>query len=103
SYAPNRLTYTSKTAKGGLAVFSEVYFPWGWHATIDGKPAEIARVNYILRALQLPQGEHKIEMRFDPQSLHNTVTIAIISIILIYMLLITACIIAIKRSWISNL
>ena len=84
-------------------MFSEVYFPWGWHATIDGKPAEIARVNYILRALQLPQGEHKIEMRFDPQSLHNTVTIAIISIILIYMLLITACIIAIKRSWISNL
>lgn len=103
SYAPNRLTYTSKTTNGGIAVFSEVYFPWGWHATIDGKPVEIARVNYILRALHLPQGEHKIEMWFDPQSLHTTVTIAIISIILIYTLLITACIIAIKHSRIRNL
>lgn len=85
SYAPNRLTYHAESANGGIAVFSEVYFPWGWKATIDGKPAEIARVNYILRALKIPAGNHTVEMRFDPDSVHNTVNIARISIIIIYL------------------
>lgn len=99
SYAPNRLTYRTKTTNGGTAVFSEVYFPWGWHATIDGEPVDIARVNYILRAVQLPSGEHTIEMWFDPESLHLTVLIAIISISMIYILLLTACVITIKRNF----
>ena len=90
SYAPNRLTYSAKTAKGGVAVFSEVYFPWGWKATIDGQPAELGRVNYVLRALRLPAGNHTIEMTFDPQSLHTTVTAAYIAVILIYLALIAA-------------
>lgn len=86
SYAPNRLTYHSRSANGGVAVFSEVFFPWGWHATIDGKPAEIGRVNYLLRAMRLPAGDHSIEMWFDPESLHTTNMAATIAIILIYML-----------------
>lgn len=90
SYAPNRLTYHVNTAKGGVAVFSEVYFPWGWHATIDGKPAELGRVNYILRALNVPAGSHTIEMRFDPESLHTTNTAATVAIIAIYLLLAAA-------------
>ncbi|MDE5808177.1 MAG: hypothetical protein K2H76_08670, partial [Muribaculaceae bacterium] len=53
TYAPNRLTYHASTAKGGVAVFSEIFFPWGWNATIDGKPAEIGRVDYVLRALKV--------------------------------------------------
>ena len=61
SYAPNKLTYKARSAAGGLAVFSEVYFPWGWNITIDGKPAEMGRVNYVLRALPIPAGEHDIE------------------------------------------
>ena len=92
SYAPNRLTYHSRSAKGGVAVFSEVYFPWGWTATIDGKPAEIGRVNYVLRALRLPAGEHTIVMTFDPPSLHNTVTVARVAII--YLLVIAAIVAA---------
>lgn len=84
SYAPNRLTYHVTTKQGGVAAFSEVYFPWGWNATIDGKPAEIGRVNYLLRAMKIPAGSHTIEMRFDPQSLHTTGTIARICIILIF-------------------
>ena len=86
TYAPNRLTYHAQTQKGGVAVFSEVFFPWGWKATVDGKEAEIGRVNYVLRALNLPAGSHTIEFVFDPESIHVTDTMATISIIIIYLL-----------------
>ncbi|MCH5245024.1 MAG: hypothetical protein J1E84_01070 [Muribaculaceae bacterium] len=86
TYAPNRLTYHARSAKGGTAVFSEVYFPWGWKLTIDGEPAELARVNYILRAAHIPAGQHTVVMEFDPPSLHTTVNIARVSIILIYVM-----------------
>ncbi len=84
SYAPNRLTYHVESANGGVAVFSEVYFPWGWHVTVDGTPAELGRVNYLLRAMKIPAGSHTVEMWFDPQSLHTTGTIARICILLIF-------------------
>jgi len=87
SYSPALLTYSATTANGGVAVFSEVYFPWGWEATIDGKPAEIARVNYLLRAMAIPAGHHKIEMRFNPRSVSATVGVARASVIAIYILL----------------
>ena len=90
SYAPNRLTYKSTTSTDRVAVFSEVYFPWGWEATIDGKPAEIGRVNYVLRAMVIPAGTHEIEMTFNPQSVHTTVSVATIAIIIIYLLAIAA-------------
>ncbi len=90
SYKPNELRYRSKSAKGGLAVFSEVYFPWGWQATIDGKEAEIGRVNYVLRALKVPAGNHEIVFRFDPQSIHASETIAYVAILLVYLSMIVA-------------
>ena len=68
SYAPARLTYRARSARGGVAIFSEVYFPWGWEITIDGKPADIARANYLLRAARIPAGEHTIAMTFAPVS-----------------------------------
>ena len=82
-YAPNRLTYKSKSSKGNLAVFSEVYFPWGWTASIDGEQVPIGRVDYVLRAMQVPAGEHTIEFVFDPVSLKSTNALAIVSICLI--------------------
>ncbi|MBQ0120763.1 MAG: hypothetical protein KBT13_06550 [Bacteroidales bacterium] len=90
TYAPNKLTYKSHSAKGGLAVFSEIYFPWGWNVTIDGKPVEMGRVNYVLRALQVPAGDHEIVFHFDPQEVHTTETIATTSIILIFVALLLA-------------
>lgn len=84
SYAPDRLTYHARSARGGVAVFSEIFFPWGWNATIDGKPAEIGRVNYVLRAMKIPAGEHTVEMTFNPQSLKSTGAVAYVSIIIIY-------------------
>ncbi len=97
SYAPNRLTYHVDSRRGGVAVFSEVYFPWGWHVSVDGQPAELARVNYILRAMRVPAGSHTIEMWFDPDSLHTTTTIARVAIICIYLLLAAAAAAAIIR------
>ncbi|MBP5688120.1 MAG: YfhO family protein [Muribaculaceae bacterium] len=90
TYAPNKLTYHAHSANGGLAVFSEIYFPWGWTATIDGKEAPIGRVNYVLRGLQVPAGDHTIVFTFDPQEVHKTETVAKTSVYLILLLVLGA-------------
>ncbi len=90
AYAPNHLTYKSHSATGGLAVFSEVYFPWGWKVTVDGKPVEMGRVNYVLRALQLPAGDHEIDFKFNPDEVNKTQTWAKVAVIAIYLLLLLA-------------
>ena len=90
SYAPNHLTYKSHSANGGLAVFSEVYFPWGWKVSVDGKPAEMGRVNYVLRALQLPAGDHEIDFKYAPDEVNKTQTCATIAVVIIYLLLLLA-------------
>ncbi len=82
SYEPNHLVFKSNSNADGIAVFSEVYYP-DWEITIDGNPVKLARANYILRALAIPAGEHTIEMRFDPQSVHTTETIAYIGLVLL--------------------
>ncbi|MCP9610628.1 hypothetical protein [Coprobacter tertius] len=97
SYKPNELRYKSNSSKGGLAVFSEIYFPWGWQISIDGKPAQMARVNYVLRAMEIPAGQHEIIFRFDPVSVKVTTGIAIGCITLILLLGIWALIDVIRR------
>lgn len=67
-YRPNRVSYRSSTEKERLAVFSEIYYPYGWKATMDGQPTDIYRVNYMLRAINIPAGQHDIEMTFEPDS-----------------------------------
>ena len=74
-YEPNNMTYTVNSAKGGVVVFSEVYYP-GWSATIDGQPAKLGRVNYILRALNVKAGKHEVVLDFHPSSISITETIA---------------------------
>lgn len=98
TYAPNRLTYHSHSAKGGVAVFSEVYFPWGWQVTIDGKPAELGRVNYVLRALQVPAGDHKIEMKFEPEQVESADSAAKVAIMLIFVAVIAAIVVPVIRN-----
>jgi hypothetical protein len=66
-YQPNNLVYTSRSKNGGLAVFSEIYYPKGWVATIDNNPATIFRVNYVLRAMVIPAGDHKVVFNFHPK------------------------------------
>ncbi len=69
SYAPNKLIYQATTTADKVAVFSEIYYPHGWHAYIDGKEVELGRVNYVLRALNVPAGEHTITMEFVPDAM----------------------------------
>lgn len=100
SYAPNRLTYETNNAQDGIAVFSEIYYPDGWHVTIDGQPAELARADYILRTMYIPAGQHTIEMRFDPTSLHVTEGIAYGALALLVIGIIVAVLIA-KRKYVK--
>ncbi len=75
SYAPNHLVYETKSDKGGVLVFSEVYYP-GWTATVDGQPVELGRVNYILRAMNIKPGDHEVVLDFHPSSIRKTETVA---------------------------
>lgn len=66
-YSPNHLTYISKNEEAGVAVFSEMYYPHGWNAYIDGQLKEHFKVDYVLRALEVPAGRHTIEFKFEPE------------------------------------
>jgi hypothetical protein len=92
-YAPNHLEYTANSAEGGVVVFSEIYYP-GWQVLIDGKPAELGRVNYVLRAVNVPAGKHDIVLDFHPQTLKITERMAYIS----YGVLLVALLLIILRS-----
>ena len=81
-YEPNNLQYTIDSKKGGVVVFAEIYYP-GWTATIDGQPAELGRVNYILRALNVKAGKHTVVLDFHPTSISTTETIAYIAIVIL--------------------
>lgn len=96
-YKPDELTYRYRSQQGGLAVFSEIYFPWGWQVTVDGKPIDMARVNYVLRAVNLPAGEHEVIFRFDPPSVHTTEAIAYVSLFLILVAFVGTGFVAWKR------
>ncbi len=85
-YEPNYISYKSANPNAGLAVFSEIYYPKGWNAYIDGKKAEILRADYILRALPIPAGQHKIEFRFEPQVVKTGGGIALASSLVMVLL-----------------
>lgn len=88
-YEPNNLQYTVSSKQGGIIVFSEIYYP-GWTATIDGKLAELGRVNYILRALRVPAGEHKVVLDFHPSSIGVTETIAYVAMVILLLAILGA-------------
>lgn len=81
AYDANALTYEVNSARGGVIVFSEIYYP-GWQATVDGAPVDIARADYVLRAIRVEAGKHTVAFKFDPKSLHVTETVANIALVL---------------------
>lgn len=89
AYAPNKLTYDVNSTKGGVIVFSEIYYP-GWTATVDGQDVAIGRVNYVLRAINVKPGHHNVVLSFFPKTVDNTETVAYIgyAILLIVILII---------------
>lgn len=98
SYAPDKLTYKVKLAKPRVAAFSEIFYPEGWQAEAQGKPLEIGRVNYVLRAISLPAGEYELSMTFAPASISVTNTVAYTAIALIYLLLLLTICACLKHS-----
>jgi uncharacterized membrane protein YfhO len=96
AYEPNRLTYDVTSAKGGVVVFSEIYYP-GWTATIDGDPVELGRVDYVLRALTVGPGRHQVELAFFPKSIDTTETIAYVSLGLLLLLIVLAVVLSVRR------
>ena len=87
SYSPKTLTYESNSSQDGTVVFSEIYYPYGWKAFIDDVPADHFRVNYLLRALNVPAGSHRITFTFDPDSIRKGDAIATVCVIVMYLLI----------------
>lgn len=84
-YEPNELHYDISSEKGGVVVFSEVYYP-GWTATVDGEAVEVGRVNYLLRAIKVPAGNHKVVLDFHPATVATTNVIAYTAIAIVLLL-----------------
>lgn len=87
-------SYSSSTPQ--VAIFSEIYYPHGWHAFIDGKKADYFKADYLLRAMHLPAGQHKIEFKFEPASFYTGRTISIVVTLLILALIVIAVVMNIK-------
>ena len=79
NYQPNHLTYQYRASESQLVVFSEMYYANGWQAYIDGTPSDHFRVNYVLRAMEVPAGRHRIEFRFEPEIIDRGSTITLAS------------------------
>ena len=96
AYEPNHLTYDVKSDKGGVIVFSEIYYP-GWTAAVDGEPVEVGRANYVLRAITVKPGNHKVELMFYPKSLDITETIAYVAFGILVLVIILAVFLSFRR------
>ena len=96
AYKPNNLTYKAESKNGGVVVFSEIYYP-GWTAMVDGQPAELGRVNYILRALKVAPGQHEIVLDFHPKSVATTETVAKIALALLLLTIIGGIVASLRK------
>lgn len=97
SYGLDDISFSSHNSQEGLAVFSDIYYDKGWKAYVDEKEVPIIRANYVLRALKIPAGDHKIDFRFRPASFYNGKKVAIVSSVLLVLLCAGAFYPAIKK------
>ncbi|MFL5730123.1 MAG: YfhO family protein [Cytophagaceae bacterium] len=97
AYKPNDLIYETNNPNPGFAVFSEIYYTEGWTAYLDGKPAPILRANYILRAMEIPAGQHKVEFKFAPDSYFVGNKIMMISSVLLLVTLVVGIGIVLRK------
>jgi len=102
NYAPNDLQYSYKSKNTGLAVFSEIYYPKGWNAYVDGKLTPHFQADYVLRAMILPAGEHKVEFKFEPKVYRIGEKISLISSILLILVVIGLSGMEIRKSLASG-
>ena len=96
AYEPNQLTYNVQSQKGGVLVFSEIYYP-GWTATVDGEEVELGRVNYVLRAMPISAGRHEVVLSFFPKSVDTTETLAYVALVFIVLSVILVFVLPLLR------
>ena len=96
AYEPNKLTYDVNSGKGGVIVFSEIYYP-GWTATVDGVEQELGRVNYVLRALQVKPGHHEVVLSFFPKTIDRTETVAYVAYAVLLLMILYMIFMYVKR------
>ncbi|KEO72376.1 YfhO family protein [Anditalea andensis] len=96
-YQPNQISYIIEASQGGLVVFSEIYYPKGWKASINGNDVEILRVNYLLRGLSVPDGSSEVIFRFEPDGYYTTTSLMVILQYIILLLLIGSIIVNVKQ------
>lgn len=102
SYAPNKLNYKSKSTSDQIAVFSDVYYPHGWKAYVDGAEKPHFRANYVLRAMVIPAGDHTLEFRFEPETYFTGEKISMAGSILLLVLITIALFFEIRQFILSN-
>ena len=96
AYEPNKLTYDVNSGKGGVIVFSEIYYP-GCTATVDGVEQELGRVDYVLRALQVKPGHHEVVLSFFPKSIDRTETVAYAAYVVVLLIILYLIFVYVKR------
>ena len=96
AYEPNKLTYDVNSGKGGVIVFSEIYYP-GWTATVDGVEQELGRVNYVLRALQVKPGHHEVVLSFFPKTIDRTEMVAYVAYAVLLLIILYLIFMCVKR------
>jgi MFS family permease len=97
-YKPNYLKYSTSANSEQLAVFSEIYYPAGWNVTVDGKPADYFRADYVLRAMIVPAGKHTIEFSFHPRAYYTGEKISLASSVIFILILLGAIAYEIRRN-----
>jgi len=96
-YAPNDLKYQSNAQKDGFAVFSEIYYPKGWNAYVDGKKTPHVRVNFVLRGMVIPAGKHMVEFKFEPKVFKVGEKISFASSLLLILVIVGYGVMAIRK------
>lgn len=98
SYKADELVYEAQANQSQMTIFSEIYYPKGWNAYIDGKPAPHFGVNYVLRAMVLPAGKHEVVFKFEPESYYKGEKIAMAGSILLFLFVIAGVLMQIKKN-----
>lgn len=96
SHKPNELKYAIDAVEAGLVVFSEIYYPKGWKALVNGQETEIIRTNYLLRGINVPQGKSEVVMKFEPDSYYQTKTFTVVFQYLILLTLVAGLFLSAK-------
>ena len=97
SEQPNELVYKTKASIRQLAVFSEMYYQPGWQAYIDGEKVAHVRADYVLRAMNIPQGEHTVTFKFEPKVIQTGGTIALASTLILVILILGGLVFAYRK------